>query len=163
MNSERIKQEFGSFGIDVLECSSERRVSSLYSVEDGRKICRTHAVVEFNAAALPALQAEHARVLAGESIGAVFKSRGWTINKRHTRLGSITLTDREADIAGSMQVEPPLDVALHAYIFEVQRDASALEYATITELHHPQYLTEADIQAIYGEADTRHQSRANAG
>ena len=162
MNSERIKQEFGSFGIDVLECCTERRVSSLYSVEDGRKICRTHAVVEFNAAALPALQAEHARVLAGESIGAVFKSRGWTINKRHTRLGSFTLTAREAAIAGSMGVEPPLDVALHTYIFEVRRDASALEYATITELHHPHYLTEADIQAIYSGTSTPHPSQANA-
>lgn len=162
MNSERIKQEFGSFGIDVLECSTERRVSSLYSLEDGRKICRTHAVVEFNAAAVPALQAEHDRVLAGESIGAVFKSRGWTINKRHTRLGSIRLTDREAAIAGSMQVEPPLEVAMHSYIFEVRRDASALEYATITELHHPHYLTEADVQAIYGETETRSAGKANA-
>lgn len=161
MNSERIKQEFGSFGIDVLECSSERRVSSLYSVAGGRKICRTHAVVEFNSAVLPALQAEHLRVLAGESIGAVFKSRGWTINKRHTRLGSITLTAREGAIAGSMQVEPPLDVALHSYIFEVRRDASALEYATITELHHPHYLTEADVQAIYGETETHHAGKAN--
>jgi hypothetical protein len=162
LNSERIKQEFGSFGIHVLECSAERRVSSLYSLEDGRKVCRTHAVVEFNAAALPELQAEHARVLSGESIGAVFKSRGWTINKRHTRLGSVTLTEREAAIAGSMQVEPPLEVALHSYIFEVRRDASALEYATITELHHPHYLTEADVQAIYGEAETRRAGNANA-
>lgn len=163
MNSERIKQEFGSFGIDVLECSTERRVSNLYSLEHGRKVCRTHAVVEFNRDALPALQAEHAMVLSGESIGAVFKSRGWTINKRHTRLGSVTLTPRDADIAASMRLAPPQQVALHTYIFEVRREASALEYAKITELHHPHYLTEADVQAIYGEPGTSLPSRASAG
>ena len=162
LNSERIKQEFGSFGIDVLECSTERRVSNLYSFEDGRKICRTHAVVEFNPAALGALQAEHARVLAGESIGAVFKSRGWTINKRHTQLGSVTLTPRDAAIAKFMQVEPPQQVALHSYIFEVRSETSALEYATITELHHPHYLTEVDVRAIYGE-DPPQASQVHAG
>lgn len=163
LNSERIKHEFGSFGIDVLECSSSRRVSSLYSLENGRKICRTHAIVEFNTAALPSLQAEHARVSSGESIGAVFKSRGWTINKRHMRLGSVTLTPRDAAIAESMQVEPPQQVALHSYIFEVRRDASAFEYATITEMHHPRYLTEADVQAIYGAAALPAAGKAKAG
>jgi len=163
LNSERIKQEFGSFGIDVLECGTERRVSSLYSLTDGHKVCRTHAVVEFNPAALSALQAEHARVLSGESIGAVFKSRGWTINKRHTRLGSVMLNSNDSVIARSMQVEPPLEVALHSYIFEVRRDALALEYATITELHHPNYLTRADVRAIYGETDTPHPRQADAG
>jgi hypothetical protein len=163
LNSERIKQEFGSFGIDVLECSTERRVSSLYSLENGRKVCRTHAVVEFNPAALPALAAEHALVLSGQSIGAVFKSRGWTITKRHARLGSAMLTRRDADITSSMQLKPPQQVALHSYVFEVRRDATVFEYASITELHHPQYLTEADVQAIYGAADAGHAGRASAG
>jgi hypothetical protein len=162
LNSERIKQEFGSFGIDVLECGKERRVSSLYSLEGDRKVCRTHAVVEFNPAALPALQAEHARVLSGESIGAVFKSRGWTINKRHTRLGSVVLNAADAAIARSMQVEPPVEVAVHSYVFEVCRGASVIDYATITELHHPRYLTETDVHQIFGDSVTPHPGQANA-
>src|SRR5690606_17176483 len=98
LNSERIRERFGSFGLDILESSASRRVSSLYSLEDGRKVCRTYAVVEFGDAILPELAAEHALVMAGESIGAVFKGRGWTITKRHTRVGGTALGSADAGI-----------------------------------------------------------------
>jgi hypothetical protein len=151
LNSERIRQEFGSFGIDVIESGQWRRISSLYSLENDAKVCRTFAIVEFDEAMRPALAEEHALVLSGRSIGAVFKDRGWTINKRHTRMDSVTLTRDDRDVTSSMRLDPPQQVALHAYVFEVRKGRRAHNYATITELHHPHYLTEADVRSIYGE------------
>jgi hypothetical protein len=150
LNSERIKRQFGSFGIDVIESSDLRRVSSLYSLERGGKVCRTYALVEFSHPIEPALAEEHRLVLAGQSIGAVFKSRGWTITKRHAEVGIRTLTRDDEDIAARMRLDVPQQVALHSYVFEVGKEGMLFDYAAITELHHPLYLTVADLQSIYG-------------
>lgn len=163
MNSERIKQEFGSFGIDVIESSDQRRISSLYSLEDGRKVCRTYALVEFNDSIGAALAEEHALVLSGQSIGAVFKARGWTITKRLTRVGNLTLDEDNMDIAGPMRLEIPQKVALHSYVFAVKKQGAAFDYAAITEIHHPLYLTEADLHSLYGEPVVRNRDPAQVG
>ena len=163
VNSERIRQKFGSFGIDVLETSAERRVSSLHSQERGGRVCRTYAVVEFNADVVGELAEEHALVMAGRSIGAVFKGRGWTINKRHARVDSVTLTSGDSAITALMRLEPPQQVALHAYVFEASKAGRVFEYAAITELHHPRYLTAADVRAIYGQPEPVYRGRATAG
>jgi hypothetical protein len=163
LNSERIKQEFGSFGIEVIECSAERRVASLYSLESGARVCRTYADVAFNVSVVPELAVEHALVLAGQSIGAVFKQRGWSITKRHTQIGSVTLTRDDSAILSRMCLEPPQRVARHSYVFEVGKDDSVFDYATITERHHPCYLTAADLKAIYGELRYAQPGRASAG
>jgi hypothetical protein len=41
LNSERIEQTFGSYGIDVIASDALLRVSNLYSRHDGEKITRT--------------------------------------------------------------------------------------------------------------------------
>lgn len=158
MNSERIRQEFGSFGIDVLECSVERRVSSLHSFEHGLKVCRTYAVVEFTGMSGPDLAEEHDRVQAGESIGAVFKAGGWSITKRHVGIGRRMLLPADTEIVSLMRLGQPRPVAWHSYIFEVYKGPSRFDYASITELHHPDYLSEADLRQIYGVPQT---SRGN--
>ena len=163
MNSERIRQEFGSFGVDVIECTTERRVASLYSLENGARVCRTYADVAFNVPILPELAIEHALVLAGRSIGAVFKGRGFGITKRHVRVGSVTLTRDDAAILSLMRLEAPQQVALHSYVFEIRKDGLVFDYATITERHHPKYLTAADLQAICGEPEHPRSGRAAAG
>lgn len=160
MNSERIRQEFGSFGIDVVECRADRRVASLYSMENGKRVCRTYAEVAFNVSALPALAREHALVQSGQSIGAVFKGHGWHITKRHTRVGSTTLTADDDCILALMRLDPPQEVALHSYIFEVRKGGSVFHYATIMERHHPRYLDTGGLRAIYGEADYSRPGRA---
>ena len=162
LNSERIKQEFGSFGIEVIECSAERRVASLYSLENGARVCRTYADVAFNVSVVPELAVEHALVLAGQSIGAVFKGRGWSITKGHTHIGSVTLTPDDSAILSLMHLEPPQRVAVHSYVFEVRKGGSVFDYATITERHHPCYLTAADLKAIYGEPRYAQPGRATA-
>ena len=47
LNSERIAQEFGSYGVAVLESDDRVRVSNLYSLRGETKICRTYAVVYY--------------------------------------------------------------------------------------------------------------------
>jgi len=59
LNSERIAMEFGSYGIDVLENDARVRVSNLYSVHQGTKICRTFAVVQFPELIENAYSVEH--------------------------------------------------------------------------------------------------------
>lgn len=154
LSSERIRKKFGSYGVDVLEADLNRRVSALYSVADGKKTCRTYARVRFTPTIDPAFAAEHARVLAGESIGAVFRSAGWTIAKRHRHIGETALPDGDSEIAGLMRIEAKNKLATDTYVFEIEKDGRRFTYAEITELHHPAYLTAAELASVYGESAT---------
>ena len=69
LNSERIRQTFGSYGVDVLFNDANRRVSSLYSGDSNDRTTRSYAVVDFADPATPALVTEHALVESGQSIG----------------------------------------------------------------------------------------------
>lgn len=146
---ERIEQRFGSYGVDVIESDGRRRVSSLYSLTDGEKVCRTYATVHFAMSIDPAFAAEHARVIKGQSIAAVFKSAGWAIGKRHKHLGETSLTGSNNPVLRLMKIRNPQQLATHSYVFEIARNHQSFEYAEITELHHPDYLTAAGLIDIY--------------
>ena len=152
LNSERIEAAYGSYGIEVLEANDSERIANLYSVKDGQRTMRTYAEVRFAAPVDEALRKEHALVLAGESIGEVFKSRGWTVSKRDLRIGSYLLDESDRRIAALMRIDIPREVALHEYALVVGRSGFETEYALITERHHPDYLTQSDLEAIYGQA-----------
>lgn len=47
LNSERIEQRFGSYGIEVLSSDDALRVANLYSTEVDHGVCRTFAVTRF--------------------------------------------------------------------------------------------------------------------
>lgn len=154
LSCERIQAKFGSYGVDVLESDAGRRVSSLYSLAEGQRICRTYAQVSFAAVIDPAFAAEHARVLAGESIGTVFHSAGWGIAKRHRHIGETALGGDGDEIARLMGIEGTGTLATHTYVFEIAKHGRRFDYAVITELHHPAYLTAAELAGIYGESGT---------
>jgi hypothetical protein len=151
LNSERIQAAYGSYGIEVLEAGDRGRVSNLYSVEDGRQTMRTHAEVRFAWPVDKALSAAHAQVVAGGSIGEVFRSRGWRVSKRNLRIGTDLLDAPEGDIAARMRIDTPREVAVHEYALVVGQDGREIEYTVITERHHPEYLSESDLAAIYGD------------
>lgn len=153
LNSERIAASYGSYGIEVLEADGSERVANLYSVAAGQRTMRTHATVRFAAPVDEALREEHALVQAGGSIGEVFKSRGWTVTKRDLRIGTERLDATDTEIAARMRIETPREVALHEYALVVGRNGREIRYAVITERHHPDYLAEADLRAIYGAVD----------
>lgn len=149
LNSERIEQRFGSYGIDVLASEAGLRRSSLYSIENDERICRTYAVVRFKDELDSSYGQLHAKVLAGNSLGEVFKSDGWSIHKQTLHIGSFTLESADSEIAHLMQLGEDPNLALHVYQLLLDRDTQAFEYATIIEVHHPDYLSAANLLDIY--------------
>jgi hypothetical protein len=148
LNSERIAQRFGSYGIEVLESDGVVRVSNLYSLEGDQKICRTFAVVRYPAEIDPLFATEHDLILGGQSIGAVFVQNGWTVNKSHRYFGEVSAAPAVAELMGGVQA-PRL--AIHIYVLEVVKGDAAFEYAAIAEVHHPDYLTLSELQATNGD------------
>jgi len=150
LNSERIEQTFGSYGIDVLSSDSTTRVSNLYSREGGRRICRTFAVAVYPREVDPAIRTEHAAILAGGSIGATFAASGWRVLKRNIYLGEIESTPKVRTLMGDIDANR---LAVHIYELSVTKSRAEIGYASIVEIHHPSYLRIADLESIYGDAD----------
>lgn len=151
LNSDRIEQRFGSYGVDVLEDDGERRISSLYSNAAIGKITRTYAVVEYVGPARAAYADVHARIRAGGSLGASFRQAGWTVGKQHLFIGELEVPATYREIGELMQIELPASLATHHYLLTINRDGRTYNYATVTEIHHPEYLTAAGLREIYGE------------
>ena len=151
LNSERIASTFGSYGIEVLAATGETRVSNLYSIESGSRVCRTFAVVRYPHDVAPELAAPHAAILAGGSMGAVLTAAGWTVLKHHLYFGEVVIG---ATAAALMAVPVGTKIALHAYELSVIKDGRELPYAALVEMHHPDYLSVAELHAIYGDADS---------
>jgi hypothetical protein len=151
LNSERIQQAFGSYGVEVLQNGDRTRVTNLYSTDAGSKTCRTFAVVRFPAAMDAAVTGEHAAIRNGGSIGATFAANGWRVLKTHLAFREIEATPRLANL---MHVTVGARLAEHAYVLDVTKDGKNVEYAALVEIHHPEYLKLADLQRIYGAIDT---------
>lgn len=151
LNSERIERTFGSYGVDVIRASDGQRVSSLYSGTGDAKVTRTIAVVEFSEPVRRAYAAEHWLVQSGRSLGEVFKSGGWDIEKLSVFIGDMEIPAEYGVLSDLMQIELPANLATHVYELLISKDGSAYDYAMIVELHHPDYLSSRDLESIYGE------------
>jgi hypothetical protein len=150
LNSERIAQRFGSYGIAVIASDSRVRVSNLYSEDGGTRTCRTFAVVVYPVAVDPAIAAEHDEIARGGSIGAVFAAHGWQVVKANLRYFEVDAPER---VASLMRIAAGTRLAAHAYELDVARDGRSIEYALLVEIHHPDYLRVEDLRSIYGAAD----------
>ena len=149
LNSERIERRFGSYGIDVLASEAGLRRSSLFSYDGDHTTCRTYAVVQFADEADAHCDVAHSRVLAGDSIGETFKEGGWDIRKNTLYIGTIRLPESRTEVGELMRLSGAHDLALHIYRLVLVRGTGELEYATILEAHHPEYLTENDLRRIF--------------
>ena len=150
LNSERIEQTFGNYGIEILSSTPLLRVSKLYSTEDGRKVCRTFAVVALPRETNGAIAAEHASILNGGSIGATFAAAGWRVSKEHRYFGELPSTGKVEALMGG--IEPNL-LAVHVYTLSVSKGGEEIDYASIVEVHHPDYLDLVALIEIYGPAN----------
>jgi hypothetical protein len=157
LNSERIAQRFGSYGLAVLESDGRVRVSNLYSEQHGERICRTFAVVRYPDAIDPAFAAEHDEIARGGSIGAVFAAHGWKVGKSNLRFLEL---DASPHVAALMRVAPGTRLAAHAYVLDVTKDGRTIEYASLVEIHHPDYLKLGDLGALYGAASAAGRERS---
>jgi len=151
LNSERIAEEFGSYGVEVLEQSDGLRISNLYSAEADLRTCRTFAIVRYPSNVDPVVANEHAAILAGGSIGATFAEHGWEVRKTHLFFGEQEASARLAEL---MRIARGTRLARHIYVLDVAKGDQVIEYAALIEIHHPDYLTLADLVRIYGPATT---------
>jgi hypothetical protein len=149
LNSDRIEQRFGSYGIEVLASEAGLRRSNLFSYEGDTATCRTYAVVQFVEPLDDSFGAAHEKVLAGESIGATFRDGGWDIQKRTLHIGRVRLPDQPTEVGTLMRLSGSRELALHVYQLVLVRGDMELEYATILEAHHPDYLTTRDLETIF--------------
>jgi hypothetical protein len=152
LNSERIKERFGSYGIEVLSHESGIRRSSLYSVDGDSRICRTYAVVRFVDESTPRVADAHADILAGGSIGATFKSTGWQMGKVTLHVGSMSLRESDHVISDLMHIDGPTELSVHAYQLVLEKDSQTIDYATIVEAHHPDYMSLPELEKLYGDS-----------
>ncbi len=149
LNSDRIELRYGSYGVRLLHSDEQQRVSSLYSGEAEGEICRTFAIVDFILPPDSRVIAEHRSILAGGSIGQVFRQAGWQTEKYTLTIGETQAGAYRGPIAELMQLDPVVALAIHRYRFEVVRGALRIPYAVITEIHHPDYLTVQQLHDIY--------------
>lgn len=150
LNSERIAAKFGSYGVAVLAQDDRVRVSSLFTGSGDERTCRTFAIVRYAERMDAAVSAEHAAIVAGGSLGAVFAAAAWEVRKTHLRYDTRAATARLAEL---MHVAVGTPLAMHVYALDVAKEGRTVEYATLVEIHHPDYLTTAQLAEIYGPAD----------
>jgi hypothetical protein len=149
LNSERIEERFGSYGVEILEQSDSFRRSNLYSTENGTRTCRTYAIVNFADSRASVFADEHEEVISGQSIGTTFKESGWTIQKETLFIGDVTVDNSDASILQLMNLGTPQQLGMHVYRLMLLHDGEAIPYAAIVEVHHPAYLDEAELLQLY--------------
>jgi hypothetical protein len=131
-------------------------------LEAGVAVCRTFAVVGIGTEIDPAFATEHAQIVEGASIGAVFQRNGWDLVKRHQYIGEIRIGTQAGRLAGLMHIKPPATLAVHIYVLSVSGKGRSFDYAMIAEVHHPDYLTISALRAIYGTEYSGDKNRRDA-
>jgi len=149
LNSQRIEKRFGSYGIEVLASEAGLRRSSLFSFDGDTSTCRTYALVQFVEQLDERYNDAHSKVLAGDSIGETFREDGWDVRKKTLYIGSVRLPEPRTPVGDLMRLTGAHDIALHVYQLVIAREETELEYATILEAHHPEYLSAGDLQVIF--------------
>jgi len=149
LNSERIKDRFGNYGIEIIRQDGNTRLSNLYSTHDGERTCRTYAVVEFVGSNFVDLTEVHTRIADGASIGSTLKKDGWEIRKETVYVGSLSLPESGHPITDLMRLELAGDLAVHAYRLHIEKASFSVHYATIIETHHPDYLGIHELRGLY--------------
>jgi hypothetical protein len=154
LNSERIEQRFGSYGVDVLASEAGLRRSSLFSIEDQGRICRTYSIVRFTDHPDDSYGSEHTKVLAGNSLGQVFRSHGWSIHKQTLHIGCLEIDGSASEVGQLMNLGDTQTLALHVYQLLLVKKTRIFEYAIIIEAHHPDHLSQSDLLDIYHYDDS---------
>jgi len=93
--------------------------------------------------------AEHAEIKSGHSIGKVFKSHGWSIDKRNIYFGDIAASHDFAGVYSAMGGIHEVNLAVHIYQLSVGKNGAWFRYARIAEVHHPDYLGSDELRRIY--------------
>jgi hypothetical protein len=148
LNSERIQQRFGSYGVRVLRQDGDLRVACLYSTEANGEVCRTVAVTLLDEPLPAELAVPSAAIRAGASLGATLKTAGWTVVKRDHVLNEQASGTAFAALLDWPCDMPPPRVAVDAYALWAERPGQSFRFARIAEAHHPDYLGLGDLKEL---------------
>lgn len=150
LNSERIEQRFGSYGVHVIAQSGRDRATCLYSRETSGPVCRTVALVRFAYPEPPGLEAPLAEIRAGASLGQTIADYGYSITKLNREMEAVDIAQNDGEVlAAWFRLEPPVALAAHRYRLDAVRNAERVTVAEVLELHHPAYLDAAEVVSIY--------------
>lgn len=151
LNSERITETFGSYGVHIVAQSRAQRASCLFSGSGDSRVCRTLALVRYAAAPDPRIAPSLDRVRDGASLGATLQEDGWTVTKRHRFIDEF---DAEDPVYRGLQRFFALDetpsLAVHLYTLDAERGDRIIPVAELLEVHHPAYLSADELREIYG-------------
>ncbi len=150
LNSERIARSFGSYGVHIVVQSKQQRASCLYSGTGEDRVCRTLALVRYPLAPDPLLAPSLATIRAGASLGSTLVDAGWQVEKVHGQIGRLEPGDRGYEaLRGFLGLTGSRPMAFHIYRLYAARDEATLPVAELVEVHHPDYLSETELRAIY--------------
>jgi hypothetical protein len=149
LNSQTIESRYGSYTVEMLASDGPTRQSALSSEDASGKICRTFAITRFTDAAESLDVDRQQQILNGASIGATLKEGGWSILKATIHVGSVEIDRIAHPVLALMQLDVPATLALHIYKLSIEKNGESLDYATISEMHHPDYLSEDDVRELF--------------
>ncbi len=140
MNSERIAERYGNYGIALIRQDRNLRIADLYSTTSTRKTTRTLAMTRFVEPVAEPLAAGHDQVLEGASIGETFKSLGWRIDRVQLTQELLENTATGTRLQRLMGLSDEHSLALAIYALRLHMGDATLDYAFIAEVYHPDYL-----------------------
>ena len=139
MNSEEIKNRFGSYQVNVLQQDQMHRVASLYSEHNDKAVCRTLAVTYFWQPTPTVVLPADTRIRQGHSIGSTLSDAGLVLH-RQSLLEATAPSGSGFEALSAGTVSPGTPVLVRLYRLDVGAEHSNLHaYATIAEAHHPEH------------------------
>ena len=76
---------------------------------------------------------------------------GWSVDKRHQYFGRIEWPSTDSNVELIFGDIGDIQPVIHMYCLFVRKDDCEFRYASIAEVHHPQYLDMEDLNSIYGD------------
>ncbi len=149
MNSDKIRERFGHYGVELLEQHTRTRLASLYSLSGEQRITRTLALTRFELPTHQAVSEQDAQIRAGDSIGATLRHAGWNVVKNHTTDCQVAAGKRFAALGGTT-LNPEDQVLVRVYTLSVLKKDLAIDYAIIAEAYHCEHIAPTDAQPSAG-------------
>ena len=145
MNSDKIRERFGHYGVELLEQDTRTRLASLYSLSGEQRITRTLALTRFELPTHQAVSEQDAQIRAGDSIGATLRHAGWNVVKNHTTDCQVAAGKRFAALGGTT-LNPEDQVLVRVYTLSVLKQELAIDYAIIAEAYHCEHIAPTNSQ-----------------
>jgi len=140
LNSDKIRERFGHYGVELLHQDATTRLASLYSLDGDQRITRTLALTRFELPIPDALANPDAEIRAGASIGATLRDAGWQVSKS-ARVDCYSLAGQRFGELGGESLAPDQPVLIRVYTLQVKDAEMSADYATIAEAYHPQHIS----------------------